>query len=191
MFSSARRAVRRAWHGAGGSVAEGHGTGMDWSRLGRIGVWTAVGALLTLLSAWLAWYVHQRFLSEDEEAFNDRLLAVMQQGPGVLPLAEIIALDWDTVCLVQPYTDLDTYPEPRVRRSDFMPWIGYDTYRTLVILNDTAPPRPIRLDNSHIRLPANHNECFARRSSPVVLLLRSFEEQGRNVIEIGITTQLN
>ena len=94
------------------------------------------------------------------------------------------------VCLVQPYTDLDGYPEPRVRQSDIAPWVGYDTYRTLVILNGAARPRLIRFDNSRIRLPVNHNDCFPRRETPVVLLLHSFAEQGRGVIEISITTQI-
>ncbi len=164
---------------------------MGWNRLGRLGIWIAAGALLLLLSAWVAWYIHQRFLSESEQAFNDRLFAALQQGPGVLPVGDVLTVDWDTVCLVQPYTDLDSYPEPRVRRSDFMPWTGFDTYRRLVILNGTDRPRTIRLDNARIRLPVNSNECFPRRDTPVLLLLRSFAEQGRGVIEIGITTQLN
>ena len=94
---------------------------MDWARVGRISAWTAIGAVLILLSAWLAYYVHQRFLSEAEEAFNDRLFVTLQQGTGIVPLGEFIAVDWDTICLVQPYTDLDAYPEPRVRRSRHRP----------------------------------------------------------------------
>lgn len=127
------------------------------------------------------------FPSASEQALYERIATALDSSKTELPLSEIVDGDWDTVCVVGPYTSFADIPEPRVR--EMTDYLYEESVFAIVSLDGTEDPQVIRVKRGQVDTFSSMDKCFVRSDEPIATLVRTHDELYRPRTEMEISTR--